>query len=38
MAIVGDGEAVLKDMLGGGQETVAANAVVHAVLRGLRSL
>ncbi len=38
VAIVGDGEAVLKDMLGGGQETVAADAVVHAVLRGLRSL
>jgi histidyl-tRNA synthetase len=38
VAILGGGEAVLKDMLGGGQETVAADAVVHAVLRGLRSL
>jgi histidyl-tRNA synthetase len=38
VAIVGGGETVLKDMLGGSQETVAADAVVHAVLRGLRSL
>ena len=29
-----DGEAVLKDMQGGGQEPLAADAVVHAVLRG----
>jgi hypothetical protein len=29
---------VLKDMLGSSQETVAQDAVVHAVLRGLRSL
>jgi histidyl-tRNA synthetase len=38
VAILGAGETVLKDMLGGGQETVATDAVVHAVLRGLRSL
>lgn len=38
VAIVGTGETVLKDMLGGGQQTVASDAVVHAVLRGLRSL
>jgi hypothetical protein len=29
---------VLKDMQGGGQETVATETVVHAVLRGLRTL
>jgi len=33
-----DGEAVLKDMQGGGQERLEANAVVHAVLRGLHDL
>ena len=38
VAILGAGETALKDMLGGGQQTVAADAVVHAVLRGLRSL
>ncbi len=38
VAILGAGETVLKDMLGGGQETVAADAVVHAVLRGRRAL
>ncbi|HEV3319785.1 MAG TPA: histidine--tRNA ligase [Solirubrobacteraceae bacterium] len=38
VAILGAGETVLKDMLGGGQETAAPDAVVHAVLRGLRSL
>jgi histidyl-tRNA synthetase len=38
VAILGSGETVLKDMLGGSQETVAQDAVVHAVLRGLRSL
>jgi histidyl-tRNA synthetase len=38
VAILGAGETVLKDMLGGEQETVAPDAVVHAVLRGLRSL
>jgi histidyl-tRNA synthetase len=38
VAIVGAGETVLRDMLGPSQETVARDAVVHAVLRGLRSL
>jgi histidyl-tRNA synthetase len=38
VAILGAGETVLKDMLGASQETVASDAVVHAVLRGLRSL
>ncbi len=38
VAIFGAEETVLKDMLGASQETVAPNAVVHAVLRGLRSL
>jgi histidyl-tRNA synthetase len=38
VAIIGAGETVLKDMLGGRQETVAPDAVVHAVLRGRRAL
>jgi histidyl-tRNA synthetase len=39
VAILGDvGEVALKDMSGGGQDTLAADAVVHAVLRGLRTL
>jgi histidyl-tRNA synthetase len=38
VAILGAEETVLKDMLGASQETVAPDAVVHAVLRGLRSL
>jgi histidyl-tRNA synthetase len=38
VAILGSSETVLKDMLGCTQETVASDAVVHAVLRGLRSL
>lgn len=38
VAIVGTDETTLKDMLGGGQEVLACDAVVHAVLRGLRSL
>jgi histidyl-tRNA synthetase len=38
VAIVGDGETVLKDMQGGGQERIATDTVVHAVLRGLRTL
>jgi histidyl-tRNA synthetase len=38
VAIVGDGETVLKDMQGGGQERLATDTVVHAVLRGLRTL
>ena len=32
------GETALRDMLGSGQETLAADTVVHAVLRGLRTL
>jgi histidyl-tRNA synthetase len=38
VAIVGEGESTLKDMEGGGQETIATSAVVHAVLRGLHDL
>ena len=39
VAILGDGgETALKDMSDGGQQTLAADAVVHAVLRGLRTL
>jgi histidyl-tRNA synthetase len=38
VAILGPHETVLKDMLGGSQETLDTDAVVHAVLRGLRSL
>jgi histidyl-tRNA synthetase len=38
VAIVEDGETVLKDMQEGGQERIATDAVVHAVLRGLRTL
>jgi histidyl-tRNA synthetase len=38
VAIVGAGETVLKDMQGGGQERIATDTVVHAVLRGLRTL
>jgi len=38
VAIVQDGETVLKDMQDGRQETVATDTVVHAVLRGLRTL
>ncbi|HEY2180534.1 MAG TPA: histidine--tRNA ligase [Solirubrobacteraceae bacterium] len=34
----GAGETVLKDMQDGGQERVATTTVVHAVLRGLRTL
>jgi hypothetical protein len=29
---------VLKDMQGGGQERIATPTVIHAVLRGLRTL
>ncbi|HEY2142489.1 MAG TPA: histidine--tRNA ligase [Solirubrobacteraceae bacterium] len=37
VAIVGEGQTVsLKDMQAGGQETIAAETVVHTVLRGLR--
>jgi histidyl-tRNA synthetase len=38
VAIVDDGATVLKDMQDGGQQRVATDTVVHAVLRGLRSL
>jgi histidyl-tRNA synthetase len=38
VAILGADSATLKDMAGGGQETVAADAVVHAVLRGLHTI
>lgn len=38
VAIVGEGETTLKDMQDGGQETIATDTVVHAVLRGLREL
>jgi histidyl-tRNA synthetase len=38
VAIVEDGETVLRDMQEGGQQRVATDTVVHAVLRGLRDL
>ncbi len=38
VAIVEGEEAVLRDMEGGGQERIATDTVVHAVLRGLRTL
>jgi len=38
VAIVEGAETVLKDMQGGGQETLATDTVVHAVLRALRDL
>jgi histidyl-tRNA synthetase len=38
VAIVEDGATVLKDMQDGGQERIATDTVVHAVLRGLRAL
>jgi len=38
VAIVADGHTLLKDMQGGGQEPIEANAVVHAVLRGQHAL
>jgi histidyl-tRNA synthetase len=38
VAIVEDGQTVLKDMQDGGQQTIATDTVVHAVLRGLRTL
>jgi histidyl-tRNA synthetase len=37
-AIVEGDETVLRDMEGGGQERIATNTVVHAVLRDLRTL
>lgn len=38
VAILAPGETVLKDMQGGGQEPLASDAVVHAVLRGHHAL
>jgi histidyl-tRNA synthetase len=38
VAIVEDGQTALKDMQDGGQERIATDTVVHAVLRGLRTL
>jgi histidyl-tRNA synthetase len=38
VAIVGGSEAILKDMQGGSQQTLATNTVVHAVLRGHHAL
>jgi histidyl-tRNA synthetase len=38
VAIVEDEQTVLKDMQDGGQERIATDTVVHAVLRGLRTL
>jgi histidyl-tRNA synthetase len=38
VAIVENGETVLRDMQEGGQERIATDTVVHAVLRGLRTL
>jgi histidyl-tRNA synthetase len=38
VAIVEGAETALKDMQDGGQERIATDTVVHAVLRGLRSL
>jgi histidyl-tRNA synthetase len=38
VALVGEGETLLKDMQGGGQETLENEKVVHAALRGLREL
>ncbi len=38
VAIVADGQTVLKDMQEGGQEPVATNTVVHAVLRSHHAL
>jgi len=38
VAIVSERQASLRDMQEGRQEEIAADAVVHAVLRGLRTL
>ena len=38
VAIVGEGETVLKDMQGGEQEAITTDTVVHTVLRRLREL
>jgi len=34
VAVVGDGQTTLRDVQAGGQESLATDAVVHAVLRG----
>jgi len=38
VAIVDDGHTVLKDLQDGAQQRIASDTVVHAILRGLRSL
>ena len=38
VAIVADGQTMLKDMQAGEQEPLATDAVVHAVLRGHHAL
>jgi histidyl-tRNA synthetase len=38
VAILGGDAAALRDMQGGGQDQIAPDAVVHAVLRGLHDL
>jgi len=38
VAIVADGQTLLKDMQGAGQEPMATNTVVHAVLRSHHAL
>ena len=38
VAIVGEAGAVLRDMQSGGQEEIAPEAIVHAVLRGHHAL
>jgi histidyl-tRNA synthetase len=38
VAIIGEAAAILKDMQGGSQQTLATNTVVHAVLRGHHAL
>jgi histidyl-tRNA synthetase len=38
VAIVGGEGATLRDMQGGGQDELATEAVIHAVLRGLHDL
>jgi histidyl-tRNA synthetase len=38
VAIVADGQATLRDMQAGGQQQIATDTVVHAVLQGLRTV
>jgi histidyl-tRNA synthetase len=38
VAIVADGQTTLRDMQEGGQQQIATDTVVHAVLQGLRTL